>query len=461
MRIIKITPLILSIIFFYLFTQIKAETQKRPMNFLDIIQMRSVWEKDISPDGKWFIYTISVPDWEKSKSFSDIYITPLSGGKTKQMTFTKNKNETSPKWYKEGSFFAFLSDRSENKNQIYFMRLSGGEAWQVTDDKFGISHYEWSRDGKYLAYLGGRPEERQIWIMPGKGGKEEKLTEHKTPISSFYWNPNGKKIYFIAPDSVDLIDNERKKSGFDVQIVDQAKFPSHLWGIDIETKEEKRLTGENEYSVSDMSISDDGTKIVFNVDSTKRSPTFLDREVFLLDLNTNTISGITNKLVEQWPLSFSPDSKWLAFTIPYGEKDWMNLRKIYFIYTEGDKAKELLNDFDYEPWISFWSEDSRYIYFTSQVGVNYHLFRVLIDNDHIEQVTNMDGLHWNSFIKDEDSGKYIIRYTDAENPSDYYYSELGNFKNRDKWIKLTDSNPQVEYFLLGKQETIRWKSSNW
>jgi hypothetical protein len=37
------------------------------MTFLDIIQMWLIGTTDISPDGKWFIYTISVPDWEKIK----------------------------------------------------------------------------------------------------------------------------------------------------------------------------------------------------------------------------------------------------------------------------------------------------------------------------------------------------------------------------------------------------------
>ena len=201
---------ILSILICYLFTQGKVKEQKRAMTFLDVIQMRSVYGGDISPDGKFFIYEIYVPDWEKNTKFSDIYITPI-GGKTKQMTFTKDKDEGYPKWYKDGSFFAFLSNCSEDKSQIYFMRPDGGEARKVTDDKFGASSYEWSRDGKYLAYLGGRPEERQIWIMPGKGGDAEKLTDHEIPVSSFLWNPDSRKIYFIAPDNVDLLDKERKE----------------------------------------------------------------------------------------------------------------------------------------------------------------------------------------------------------------------------------------------------------
>ena len=103
MRKFKIILFILSIIFCYPFTQGKAQEQKRAMTFLDIIQMNEVRSPDVSPDGKWFIYTLTIPDWAKNKSFSDIYITPLTGGKTKQMTFTKDKNESSLKWYKDGS----------------------------------------------------------------------------------------------------------------------------------------------------------------------------------------------------------------------------------------------------------------------------------------------------------------------------------------------------------------------
>ncbi|MBA7624835.1 Dipeptidyl-peptidase 5 [subsurface metagenome] len=461
MKIFKTILIILSIILCYPFTQGKAEEQKRAMTFLDIIQMRDIGDTDISHDGKWFIYTLTVPDWGKNKRFKDIYITPLSGGKTKQMTFTKDKNEDSPKWYKDSSFFAFLSNRSGNKNQIYFMRLEGDEAWQVTDDKFGVSSYEWSRDGKYLAYLGGKPDERQIWIMPGEGGEVEKLTDHKTPISSYLWSPNSKKNYFIAPDapdSVDLLNKERKEKGFDVEIKDEIRFPSHLWEIDIETKREKRLTGGNEYSILDIVISDDGRKIAFYGSSIKRYASSLESEVYIIDLTSNTISQITNNSVDEWALTFSPDSKWVAFICAGGEI-FMNLGKIYIISTEEGETKKLLSNFDYDDFLSyFWSDDSRYIYFTSQIGVDYHLFRVSIDNDQIEQITKFGGN--NFFKKDKDSGKIFISYSDSENPRDFYYSEPENFNDRDKWIRLTDSNPQVKRFLLGKQETIRWKTTD-
>ena len=100
----------------------------------------------------------------------------------------------------------------------------------------------------------------------------------------------------------------------------------------------------------------------------------------------------------------------------------MNLGKIYIMPTENGGTKKLLSNFDYDDFLSyFWSADSRYIYFTSQVGVDYHLFRVSINNDQIKQITKFAG---KTFVKkDKDSEKFIISYSDPENPQDYYYTK--------------------------------------
>lgn len=457
MRPIKVTIFIFIIILLNPFSKIKAETQKRAMTFLDIIEMQGIQIGDISPDGKWYIYSLIVPDWQKNMSYSDLYITPI-GGKTRQLTFTKDRNENSPSWYKDSSIFAYLAKNSENKTQIFFMPKDGGEAQQVTYDKFGVSSYKWSKDWKYLTYLGGNSGQRQIWIMPGGGGAAEKLTDHKTTIRSYLWNPNGKKIYFVAPDSIDLLDMERKGNGFDVRISDHLDLPSHLWEIDIATKSTKRITEGNEYSVSDIKISDDGTKIAFIGTPTKRYTEYTESEVYILNINNNRITHVTDNSRGESHLAFSPDSKWLAFISPDGQDNTVNVKKIYVTRTEDGKTKNLLDNFDYESYVSFWSEDSKYIYFSTVIGVNLHLFRVSISDGSIEQVTDFG--NFSVFFKDEDSKEFFLYYSDPTTPLDCYFSKAGNFNKRSKWEKLTDSNPQVQNLQLSEYKTIKWTSSD-
>src|SRR5688572_32448132 len=105
---------------------------KRPMTFLDMQHMRQVGSPTPSPDGRWLLYTVSTPDWKEAKRQTDIHIVSLQQGvsSTKQLTFTKEKNESSPRWSRDGSFFVFLSNReapenAASRNQIYYMRHDG------------------------------------------------------------------------------------------------------------------------------------------------------------------------------------------------------------------------------------------------------------------------------------------------------------------------------------------------
>ena len=81
---------------------------KRPMTFLDMQEMRQVGSPAPGPDGRWMLYTLSVPDWKEAKRQTDIHLVSLQQGvaSTKRMTFTKDKNESSPRWSRDGSFFS-------------------------------------------------------------------------------------------------------------------------------------------------------------------------------------------------------------------------------------------------------------------------------------------------------------------------------------------------------------------
>src|SRR5256886_16383913 len=123
----------------------------RPITFLDRQLQRDVGAPTPSPDGKWLLFTLSTPDWNQAKRQTDIYLVSVKDGfaSTRQMTFTKDKNETSPRWSRDGRFFVFLSNRdaasasaaggsgsgTATENQIYMMRPDGGEARRITDTK--------------------------------------------------------------------------------------------------------------------------------------------------------------------------------------------------------------------------------------------------------------------------------------------------------------------------------------
>ena len=146
-----LTPLLLGL----LAAGVSAQQARRPMTFLDMQLMRSAGSPAPSPDGRWMLYTVTVPDWEEARRQTDIHVVDVGQGvqSTRRLTFTAEKNETSPAWSRDGSLFAFLSNReapsgSSGQNQIYVMRLEGGEAQKVTEAEGGVVDFEFTKDGR-------------------------------------------------------------------------------------------------------------------------------------------------------------------------------------------------------------------------------------------------------------------------------------------------------------------------
>jgi len=240
---------------------------KRPMAFMDIMEMRQAAAPSIASDGKWALYTLSAPDWKAAKSFTDIYLVSLDAGlqSARQMTFTKDKNESSPRWSRDARYFVFDSNReapqtNANQNQLYLMRPDGGEARKITEAKDGVGAFAFSRDGRWLAFSAGKDDDQQVWILPAAGietAKPQQLTKHATPVTSWQFSPDSKRIYFISPDSSSKEDKERVEQKFTVRIRNEETPLNHLWAVELDSKKESRLTSGGDYSVSDVTISKD------------------------------------------------------------------------------------------------------------------------------------------------------------------------------------------------------------
>src|SRR6476661_2474034 len=189
----------------------------RPLTFLDAQNMRQVSGQDISPNGRMMLYALSTPDWNQARRQSDIYMVNVDQGlsSTRQITFTKDKNETSPRWSHDGSFIGFLSDRDATtpagagggaagaggggrggaggggaRNQLFVLRLDGGEAKRVTDAREGVSNFQFTKDGKQVVYTTGRAGDEQLYALNvadlwTDAPRPAPLTRHATGVGTW------------------------------------------------------------------------------------------------------------------------------------------------------------------------------------------------------------------------------------------------------------------------------------
>ncbi|MBI3004476.1 MAG: S9 family peptidase [Ignavibacteriales bacterium] len=449
---------------------------KRPMTFLDIVEMRSVGNPAVSPDGKWLLHTLSVPDWKAGKSFIDIHLVSLDRGveSSRQMTFTKDKNETSPQWARNGKMFAFVSNREAPEsrsalNQIYVMRPDGGEALKVSDAKDGIGTFAFSKDGKWLVFSAGKEEERQLWFIAVSdigNEKSKQLTKHKAAIVAWVLAPDGKRVYFTSADSTDEANKERKEKKFDVRIRNEDSPPLHLWAFDIDSKKEAKLTSGNEYTVSDVTISSDSKWVGFKGTSANRykrtvteSSNYAD--LYLLEVSSGSIERLTNNEdISESPLRFSPNNSTIAFSAT-DEFQYFRNGRIYTRATgnKGGTWKKLGAGFDADLSVGFWSQDGKTIFFNEGLSATNQLFSVSTQTGKVTQLTDEKGVVFAT--QDEDTKVVIVNYTDPKNPANLYsVPRMDRIQNRGSWNQVTNANTQAEEFLVGDVETIQWKSSD-
>jgi dipeptidyl aminopeptidase/acylaminoacyl peptidase len=451
--------------------------QQRPMTFLDMQLLRQAGSPASSPDGKWLLYTLSIPDWKDARRQTDIYLVSIEQGlpSTKQMTFTKEKNEASPAWTRDGRAFFFLSNREapENaatRNQVYMMRPDGGEARRVTDAKDGVSNYALSRDGRWLAYRSGKTGEEQLYrlpIEPIENATAEQLTKEKAGIGTWRWAPDSRRIYFIAANEADPDEKLRREKKFTVNIRNQETPLSSLWALELNPIATTRLAGGDEYSVSDFSISDDSKWIGFrgaSPDRYKRNITQenLYADLYLLEAATGHIERLSrNQEVGESGLSFSPDGRWIAFSAPDDlEKYSMANTRVYLraVNERGKAFRKLGGSFDGDVTIAFWSKDGHTIYFNEGIRATNQLMALDVRQNAVRQITSEKA---SLLVNLDESGVVLINYSDGTTPPTIFTAVgVDQIANRVGWTRLTDANPQVRSLLLGEQEEITWRSKD-
>lgn len=454
----------------------QAADARRPMTFLDMQKMRQTGAPAPSPDGRLLLYTISTPDWKDAKRQTDVYLVSLEKGlpSTRQMTFTKDKNESEPKWLKDSLSFVFASNReapasSATQNQLYLMRIDGGEAKKITDAKDGVTTFALSHDGKWLAYRSGKAGEEQLYRVPLDAidtATPEALTKQAAGVGAWRWAPDDRRIYFVGAESADADEKARREKKFTVDIKNAETPLASLWAIDIEPRKVTQLTRDATITVADFVVSPDGKWVGFrgvSADRYKRNITEqnINGDPFLLEVATGEIERLTkNTEVAESTPGFSPDSRFVAFSAPDDlEKYSMKNTRLYLrpVAERGGKWRKLGAGYDGDVTADFWSKDGATIYFNDGIRVTTQLLALDVQKDAVRQVTSEKGAL--TVTRDEDTGVILVNYSDGATPPTLFtVPSVEALATRANWKALTDANPQVRQFALGEQSEFTWTS---
>ncbi len=389
----------------------------RLMTVWDTQNFTSVGSPRISPDDEWVLYTESVRDWDDDEldRATHIWRVRVDGTDRRQLTFGES-NSGSPAWFPDGSKIAFTSGRGEGDgNQVFFMYVDGGEAWQAT--------------------------------------------EHEGGVSQFSIAPDGETVLFTARDPLSEEQERRDEIGDDAEVVDGSFRMTHLWLSDIESGDEKRLT-DGDFTVSDPQWSPDSSRIAF----VRRPNTKVDdsawSDVWVADTEGNAELFYENAGPDTSP-RWSPDGNTLAMASKPqpGNTQWYS--KLHLFPADGGEPIVMLEDFDLAFGAPMWSRDGRTIYWSTGQGTVTNLFGVDLDSGELSTSrAPMRGSNGQWQLSHE-GDFWVFSHSDAARPGNLWVAP----RQGDGFgpaVQLTDANPWVEEegVQLGRVESIRWRNSD-
>jgi dipeptidyl aminopeptidase/acylaminoacyl peptidase len=272
----------------------------------DISRIRFVSDPQISPDGKQVAYVVTemLPDEKKYRS--RIWLVPTDGSSEPVEVTRGDGKDTSPRWSPDGSELAFLTDRWE-KTQIGLLKLAGGEAVQVTDLHDGVLSFDWSSSGRGFVFLAKADHDHQLKHLADVPKGDPEADPSNDPIRI--------KTLAHRMDGLGYRDGRR----------------NHV-GIALRSGRIVQLTA-GDFDHAQPALSNCRRYLAFSANRSENRDNDRLTDIWLMDLDTDTLRRVTDSDGIYGLPAFSADSKFLAFvghdvSEPYGptnlDRLWVN-----------------------------------------------------------------------------------------------------------------------------------------
>lgn len=385
---------------------------EEPFTAKDLLAIQRCTGVDIAPDGQWIAYVVNVPRApadKAGKDYQEIYLLETRTGRIKPL-ITGKVNAHSARFSPDGAKLAFITKRGDDK------------------------------------------AEDQVWMIRVDGGEAVPITQSLTGIKSFDWHPSGEKIAYIAEEPESEKEKRLKDKGYDFVFYEENLRPRNLYLAWVSGKKQvEQLT--RDYTAWSFVFSPDGHSIAVAMSPNNLvDEEYTSQKVYRIDLKTGEKTQVTDNPGKLGPFSFSPDGTRLVYTAALDQGDH-EVSQVYVIDLNGKNQVNLtIPRFKgHVDWALF--KDNRTILYHADEGVWSSLNTVPAKGGRHQVILHSQkaGIVFETarFTKDFKHGALIG--TTPQVPAEIFYWQPGQPLKR-----LTHLNDWLADRSLGKQEAIRY-----
>lgn len=430
-----------------------SHSEKRLITAEDLYKIELVSDPQISPDGQHVIFGVTRVDRKTEKKYTNLWLVASDGQSTARQFTYGDHNDTHPRWSPDGRSIAFLSNRKDEKqSQIYIIPLNGGEARPVSKMAGSFAGFVWSPDGRTFATQFRKKDPAAI--EREKDEQKKKLGVVSRHITSLNYKGDG--------------------AGY----LPEEKW--HIWTIDAASGEATQLTEGDKFDEGQPQWTPDGRSLIFISNRDPQPDINWDQtELYRIPVRGSAIPAEGGEMEmipslegRKFNHTISPDGNWIAYMGRKQKGHWYQNDCLYVVPTSGGDVRHLSEGIDLHLSIvtltdvgsgtaqtpPTWSKDGRTLYTMATEKGNQPLLAFSAEPGEpcYERVIDEPGLV-GSFSLDDAQEKVAYLWGDMNGPAQVRVRDLTSGETK----TLTDFNQAwLAEIETGEIEEVWFKSQD-
>jgi dipeptidyl aminopeptidase/acylaminoacyl peptidase len=376
----------------------------------DVARVRSVTGVAISPDGSRIAYVLSVPR------------RPI-------------EEEDGPAWA-----------------ELHVVGRDEVDSPFVTGE-VEVGKVAWTPDGSAIGFLArrGKDQARSLYLIPAAGGEARRVATRGTDITDYDFSPDGKRVAFLSKEEVPKARLDLEKKGFNQEVVDESARPVRIWIASLEAAGGAPRMLEVPGSASEIHWSPvDGRLAVALAPTSLIDDSYMERKVRVVDAESGRILARVDNPGKLGAIAWSPDGKNLAF-LSAADRNDPSAGRLMVASASGGPMRDALPGYEGNVARIAW-QDADFVVYIGDEGVSTSFARVRKDGGERKTLLRAGEPVLTAFDLSRDGRSAAMIGQTPRHPAEVFLSSLQTPAPR----RLTVSNPWLSGVRLAPQEVVRF-----